>query len=56
MASEGFPPWSLENFTFSPLFSINTFHYSQKRFVKVPLNSRDIRSSLKLIPKHPLFH
>ena len=42
---------SLENFTSSPLFSINKFHCSLKSFAKIPFNSRDIPCSLKLTPQ-----
>ena len=42
---------SLENFTSSPLFSINKFHCSLKSFAKIPFNCRDIPCSLKLTPK-----
>ena len=43
---------SLENFTSSPLFSINKFHCSLKSFAKIPFNCRDIPCSLKLSPKY----
>ena len=42
---------SLENFTSSPLFSINKFHFSLISFAKIPFNSRDIPCSLKLTPQ-----